>query len=44
MTKPWTAPVLCCHPVLLVGTYRGGDENDDFLRLVSALIAAIRAP
>jgi hypothetical protein len=38
------APVLGCHQVLLVDTYQGGDEGDDFLRLVSALIAAIRAP
>jgi hypothetical protein len=37
-------PVLCCHQVLLVDTWRGGDENDDFLRLVSALIAEIRTP
>jgi hypothetical protein len=37
------APVLCCQQILLVDTYRGGDENDEFVRLASTLIAAIRA-
>jgi hypothetical protein len=37
------APVLRCHQILLVDTYRGGDEGDDFLRLASTL-AEIRKP
>jgi hypothetical protein len=36
------APVLGCHQILLVDTYRGGDENDDFLGLASVLINEIR--
>lgn len=34
-------PVLDCHQILLVDSYRGGPGDDDFLRLVSVLIEEI---
>jgi hypothetical protein len=36
------APVLACHRVGLCESYRGGDDQDDFLRIASAVVAEIR--